>query len=95
MIGTNPALLADRLGRSPEAVTQRIRRLGLRDTRWRSPHHLVPPQNGHLSPGMMATLVREADADNPGRRLAVARRLGVSVAELQTAASAQSAGRRG
>jgi hypothetical protein len=92
MIGTNPALLADRLGRSPEAVTQRIRRLGLRETRWRSPHHLVPPQNGHLSPGMMATLVREPDTDNPGRRLAVARRLGVTVAELQTA---QSAGRPG
>lgn len=87
LIGTNPALLADRLGRTPEAVTQRIRRLGLRETRWRSPHHLVPPQNGGLSPGMMATLLREADTDSPRRRLALARRLGVTVSQVRTAAT--------
>jgi hypothetical protein len=85
LIGTNPALLADRLGRTPEAVTQRARRLGLREARWRSPHHLVPPQNGHLSPGMMATLVREADTESPRRRLALARRLGVSLAQVNRA----------
>jgi hypothetical protein len=87
LIGTNPALLADRLGRTPEAVAQRIRRLGLRETRWRSPHHLVPPRNGQLSAGMKATLVREPDTESPRRRLALARRLGVSVAQLRTAAS--------
>ena len=88
-VGVNPAVLAQMLDRSPEAVAQRLRRLGLRETRRRSPHHLVPPQNGHLSPGMMATLAREGGTDSPRRWLALSRRLGVSVAQLRAAAASE------
>jgi hypothetical protein len=94
-VGVNPAVLAQMLDRSPEAVAQRLRRVGLREARRRSPHHLVPPQNGHLSPGMMATLAREVGTDTPRRWHALARRLGVSVAQLRAAASPESPGTAG
>ena len=38
----NPAVLAAQLGRSDHAVVARLRRLGLREGRWRSPHHPRP-----------------------------------------------------
>lgn len=42
----NPAALAELLDRSPEAITQRLRRLGLRHAAERSPHHPVPARRG-------------------------------------------------
>jgi len=81
-VGVNPAVLAQMLGRSPEAVAQRLRRLGLRETRRRSPHHLVPARRG-LTPGQLATVVRELRDGGPRRRLALAQRLGLSPAQLR------------
>lgn len=86
----NPAVLADALGRSPHAITQRMRRLGLRDGR--SPHHPVV-RRGQLTPGERATAVRELRTGGPGRVLALARRLDVSPSVIR-AAAAQSGGAR-
>ena len=83
----NPAVLAELLGRSSNAVTQRMRRLGLRDGR--SPHHPVARRSA-LTPGERVTALRELRAGGPGRALAVARRLDVSPAAIR-AAAAQSA----
>jgi hypothetical protein len=80
-VGVNPAVLAQLLDRSPEAVAQRLRRLGLRDARRRSPHHLVPARRG-LTPGQLATVVRELRDGGPRRRLRLAQRLGLSPAQL-------------
>lgn len=70
----NPALLAELLQRTPEAVVQRMRRLALRAGSHRSPHHPAPT-GGDLSPGERATIARELNAGTPRRRLALARRL--------------------
>lgn len=78
----NPAALADLLDRSPEAITQRLRRLGLREGAQRSPHHPVPAR-GELTPGQRATVIRELHAGGPGRQLALARRLSVPPAAIQ------------
>lgn len=83
--GLNPALLAELLDRSPEAVAQRLRRLGLRDARERSPHHLVPAHNG-LTPGEVAMVERELRSGGPRRQLALARRLGRPPAEIRALA---------
>lgn len=80
--GLNPALLAELLDRSPEAISQRLRRLGLRDARERSPHHHVPAHNG-LTPGELALVERELRAGGPRRQLALARRLGRQPAEIR------------
>lgn len=79
--GLNPATLAGLLDRSPGAITQRLRRLGLRTGALRSPHHPVPVR-GALTPGQHATIARELENGGPGRKLAVARRLGVRVADM-------------
>jgi hypothetical protein len=84
--GLNPATLADLLERSPEAVTQRLRRIGLRVARERSPHHPVPTRNG-LTPGERATVVRELRTGGPRRQLALAQRLGRAPAEIRTLAA--------
>jgi hypothetical protein len=81
-VGVNPAILAEMLGRSPEAVVQRLRRLGLREARRRSPHHLVPARRG-LTPGQLATVVRELRDGGPRRRLSLAQRLGVTPGQLR------------
>lgn len=83
----NPAVLAELLGRSSYAVTQRMRRLGLRDGR--SPHHPVARRSA-LTPGERVTAVRELRAGGPRRAIAVARRLDVTPAAIR-AAAAQSA----
>ncbi len=80
--GLNPAALAELLGRSSEAVTQRLRRLGLRTGSERSPHHRMPNGNG-LTPGQRATVARELRGGGPRRQLAVAQRLGVSPAVVR------------
>jgi hypothetical protein len=84
--GLNPATLADLLERSPEAITQRLRRMGLREARERSPHHPVPARNG-LTPGERLTLVRELRNAGPRRQLALARRLGRAPGEIRALAA--------
>jgi hypothetical protein len=72
----NPAELAQQLERSSEAVTRRMRALGVRETSKGSPHHPVRARGG-LTPGQRAVIARELDAGGPRRQLALARRLGV------------------
>jgi hypothetical protein len=85
--GLNPGALAELLGRSPEAVTQRLRRLKLRDARQRSPHHPASVRGG-FTPGERATLARELQTGGPRRELALARRLERTPAEIRAVASA-------
>jgi hypothetical protein len=59
--GVNPAVLSALLGRSDQAIAGRLRHLGLRAGRWRSPHH-PSPSNGGLSPGERALVDRELRA---------------------------------
>jgi hypothetical protein len=80
--GLNPATLAEWLGRSPEAVTRRLRLLGLRDARERSPHHPLPARNG-FTPGERATVARELRTGGPRRQLALAQRLGRPPADIR------------
>lgn len=83
--GVNPATLAELFDRSPEAVTQRLRRLGLREARERSPHHPARARNG-LTPGERATVARELRTGGPRRQLALARRLGRQPADIRALA---------
>ena len=85
--GHNPAILAELLDRSPEAVVQRLRRLGLREVRERSPHHPAPGRRGP-TPGERATVARELRTGGPRRQLALARRLGRQPAEIRALAPA-------
>jgi len=78
----NPAALAELLNRSPQAITQRLRRLGLRDGAERSPHHPVATRGG-LTPGERSVVERELRAGAPRRHLAVARRLGLRPADIR------------
>lgn len=91
--GLNPATLAELLERSPEAITQRLRRMGLREARERSPHHPVPARNGSLTPGERVTVVRELRAGGPRRQLALAARLGRAPAEIRALAARYGDGR--
>jgi hypothetical protein len=84
--GLNPATLAERLDRTPEAVTRRLRQLGLRDARARSPHHRVPTRNG-FTPGERATVKRELRTGGPRRQLALAQRLGKPPADIRALAT--------
>ena len=79
--GLNPATLARMVHRSPGAITQRLRRLGLRTGAERSPHHPVSARGG-LTAGQRATIARELETGGPARKLAVAQRLGVPVADI-------------
>lgn len=87
----NPAALAELLGRSPSAVTQRMRRLDLLSGR--SPHHLVA-RRGSMTPGERVTAVRELRAGGPGRALAVAQRLNLTPAAVRAAAAQTARGER-
>ncbi|MEJ7797518.1 MAG: hypothetical protein WKF42_03390 [Solirubrobacteraceae bacterium] len=78
----NPAALAELLNRSPQAITQRLRRLGLRDGAERSPHHPVAAR-GRLTPGERAVVTRELRSGGPRRHLAVAQRLGLRPADIR------------
>ncbi len=80
--GLNPAALAELVERSPEAVTQRLRRLGLRRGAERSPHHPVAARKG-LTPGELTMVTRELRVGGPRRRLALAQRLHVPPADLR------------
>lgn len=78
----NPATLGLLLDRSPEAITQRLRRLGLRHGAERSPHHPAAVRNG-LTPGERVTVTRELRAAGSRRQLAVAQRLGRTLADVR------------
>jgi hypothetical protein len=81
----NPALLATMLGRSDLAVVARLRRLGLRTGRRRSPHHPSPLNNG-LSPGERALVDRELRKRGERAILVLEHRLGSEGAALARAA---------
>jgi hypothetical protein len=78
----NPAALAELLDRSAEAITKRLRVLGLRDGAQRSPHHPVPARSG-LTPGQRTAVTRELPAGGLRRRLALAQRLGLEPADAR------------
>jgi hypothetical protein len=62
--GLNPAMLSTLLDRSDQAIAQRLRRLGLRTGRWRSPHH-PSPANGGFTRGERALIERELGDRGP------------------------------
>lgn len=74
--GVNPATLAQLLGRSDLAVIARLRLLGLRAARGRSPHHPTP-RTGHLTPAQRTAVQRAGAPLPPASVLALARRLDV------------------
>ena len=80
--GLNPAALAVLLDRSPEAISQRLRRLGLRRGAERSPHHAVGSRRAP-TPGERAAVVREMRGSGPARELALARRLNLRPADIR------------
>lgn len=79
----NPAVLARALGRSPAAVTQRLRRLGIGAKR--SPHHPVVRRDA-LTPGEQVTAARELRAGGPRRVFVIAQRLNASPELIRAAA---------
>ena len=82
----NPALLASLLRRSDHAVAGRLRRLGLRAGRQRSPHH-PSPVNGGLTPGERALLERELRLRGDRALFDLEHRLERTAAELRVAAA--------
>lgn len=84
--GLNPAALAELLDRSPEAITQRLRRLGLRQGSQRSPHHPMV-RRGLLTPGERAAIARELPGGGPRRYLALAQRMELRPADVRAIAN--------
>ena len=70
----NPSVLAGLLGRSDGAVVARLRRLGLRAGRWRSPHHPIPANRG-LTPGERVLVDREVREKGSRALLSLEQRL--------------------
>jgi hypothetical protein len=81
--GVNPATLGQLLGRSDRAVAARLRLLGLRATRERSPHHPTR-RAGRLTPGQRSAIKRTPDPLSPAKLLALAGRLDVPPAAIQS-----------
>jgi hypothetical protein len=81
----NPAVLATLLGRSDHAVVARLRHLGQRDGRRRSPHHPSTTRGG-LTPGERALVQRELTKRGPRALPLLERRLERSIADLRAAA---------
>jgi hypothetical protein len=84
----NPALLAAVLGRSDRAVVSRLRHLGLRAGRWRSPHHPAPTKGG-FTPGESALITRELRDRGPHALHRLEHRLGRPVGDVVARARAQ------
>jgi hypothetical protein len=82
----NPALLAVWLGRSDHAVAARLRRIGLRAGRERSPHHPSPKSAG-LSPGERVLLDRELRTRGNRAVVVLERRLAGDGAAIRKAAA--------
>jgi hypothetical protein len=83
----DPGTLAARLGRSDFAVAARLRRLGLRDGRHRSPHHPAATQGG-LTPGERRLVEREVAQASGRGLLSLAQRLDRSPASVLRAGAA-------
>lgn len=83
--GLNPGALAPRLGRSDQAVVIRLRRLGLRDGRRRSPHHPARTEGG-LTAGERRLIERELPHATGRRLLALGHRLESSPAVIRALA---------
>ena len=79
--GLNPGILAMRLGRSDFAVAARLRQLGLRDGRERSPHHPAAA-NGGFTAGERRLVNRELQHATGRRLLSLAQRLDRSPASI-------------
>jgi hypothetical protein len=85
--GLNPAVLAQSLGRTPEAVGRRLRRLHSGDPQRRSPHYVVTRHDG-LTPGQQGAIAREMASGGPRRHLALANRLELPLARVLAVATA-------
>jgi hypothetical protein len=72
--GLNTATLAEWLGRSDYAITRRMRALGLRTERRRSPHHPAARGRG-LTPAQRSVIRRAPDPLKPTGVMALSRRL--------------------
>jgi hypothetical protein len=84
--GLNTATLAEQLGRSDHAITCRMRTLGLRDERRRSPHH--PPARARgLTPAQRSAIRRAPDPLKPTSVAALARRLDLPPARIREVAA--------
>jgi hypothetical protein len=84
----NPALLAAVLSRSDRAVVSRLRHLGLRAGRWRSPHHPAPTTGG-FTPGESALIDRELRDRGPRALHRLEDRLGRPVGDVVGRARAE------
>jgi hypothetical protein len=84
--GLNPANLAERLGRSDHAIASRMRALGLRDERRRSPHHPAAPIRG-LTPAQRSAIRRGPDPLRATGLVAMARRLDLPTATVRDVAA--------
>lgn len=84
--GLNTATLAQWLGRSDRAVGSRMRALGLRDGRRRSPHHPAARVRG-LTPAQRSAIRRVRDPLKPTKVMALARRLELPVATVREVAA--------
>jgi hypothetical protein len=80
----NPEALAALLGRSDRAIAARLRSLGLREDRERSPHHPVA-LTGTLSPGERALVQREIQARGDRAVVSLERRLNRNATALRAA----------
>jgi hypothetical protein len=91
----DPGTLAARLGRSDFAVAARLRQLGLRDGRHRSPHHPAATRGG-LTPGERRLVEREVPQATSRGLLSLAQRLDRSPASvLRAGAAARRVAREG
>jgi hypothetical protein len=91
--GLDPGVLATRLGRTDAAVAARLRRLGLRDGRHRSPHHPAATRGGFTA-GERRLVEREGAQATGRRLLSLAQRLDRSPASVLPAARRVAQGRR-
>ena len=83
--GMSPGVLALRLGRSDQGVEARLRELGLRDGRRRSPHHPAPTDGG-LTAGERRLIERELPHATRSGLLGLAHRLESSPAVIRALA---------
>jgi hypothetical protein len=86
----NPEALAAVLGRSDRAIAARLRSLGLREDRERSPHHPVA-LTGTLSPGERALVQREIQARGDRAVASLERRLNQTPIALRGAVASRRA----
>ena len=89
--GLSTATLAEQLGRSDHAITCRMRALGLRDERRRSPHHPAARVSG-LTPAQRSAIRRAPGPLKPTSVVALARRLDLPTGNRPRGRSARGLG---